>query len=32
MALYVTAVDENSPAEKAGITVDCALLTIDGHP
>lgn len=32
MALYVTAVDENSPAEKFGITVGCALLAIDGHP
>ena len=28
MALYVTAVDENSPAEKFGITVGCALLAI----
>ena len=32
MALYVTAVDENSPAEKLGIAVGCALLAIDGHP
>ena len=26
MALYVTAVDENSPAERFGLTVGCALL------
>ena len=32
MALYVTAVDENSPAERFGLTVGCALLAIDGHP
>ena len=32
MALYVTAVDENSPAERLGISVGCALLAIDGHP
>ena len=32
MALYVTAVDENPPAERFGLTVGCALLAIDGHP
>ena len=32
MALYVTAVDENSPAERLSISVGCALLAIDGHP
>ena len=31
MALYVTAVDENSPAERFGLTVGCALLAIDGR-
>ena len=32
MALYVTSVDENSPARKLGIGEGCALLAIDGHP
>ena len=32
MPLYVTAVDENSPAQKLGLQPGCALLTIDGHP
>ena len=31
MALYVTAVDENSPAKRFGLTVGCALLAIDGR-
>ena len=32
MPLYVTAVDENSPAQRLGLRPGCALLTIDGHP
>ena len=32
MPLYVTAVDENSPAQRLGLQPGCALLTIDGHP
>ena len=32
MALYVTSVDENSPAQKLGLAPGCALLAIDGHP
>ena len=32
MALYVTAEDEKSPAERFGLTVGCALLAIDSHP
>ena len=32
MALYVAAVDENSPAERLGISVGCALLAIDATP
>lgn len=32
MALYVTSVDENSPAQKLGIGEGCALLAVDGHP
>lgn len=32
MALYVTSVDADSPAQKAGITEGCALLAVDGHP
>lgn len=32
MPLYITAVDENSPAQKLGLQPGCALLAIDGHP
>ena len=32
MPLYVTAIDEGSPAQKMGLTLGCALLSIDGHP
>ena len=32
MPLYVTAVDENSPAQRLGLQPGCALLTIDSHP
>ena len=31
MALHVTSVDAESPAQKLGITEGCTLLTIDGH-
>ena len=32
MPLYVTAIDEGSPAQKLGLSLGCALLAIDGHP
>lgn len=31
MALHVTSVDAESPAQKLGITEGCTLLAIDGH-
>lgn len=32
MALYVTSVDEASPAQRLGLKPGCALLAVDGHP
>lgn len=32
MALYVTSVDEASPAQKLGLKPGCTLLAVDGHP
>ena len=32
MALYVTSVDTDSPAQRQGISEGCALLSVDGHP
>ena len=32
MPLYVTKIDEGSPAQKLGLSLGCALLAVDGHP
>ena len=32
MPLYVTKIDEESPAQKLGLSLGCALLAVDGHP